>query len=418
MKEWPSLRRVVITGLGVVSPIACGKSDYWKALAEGKNGVNPITLFDTENFSVRIAAEVSGYDPEKYMAKKEVRRSDRVIHFAVGAAEMAIEDSGLDVSKVDPYKFGVYYGSGEGGITTTHENYRVLHEKGPSRVSPFFIPMMISNMSAAYLAMRYGAKGPNMCVVTACATANHTMGEAFHAIRRGDVDLVLSGGAEAAITPIAVAGFAANKTLSGRNDEPSRASRPFDRDRDGFVLGEGAGVLILEELSHAQKRGAPIYAELTGYGATCDAYHITAPDPTGDGASRAMDIARKQAGWELSQVDLINAHGTSTQLNDKMESMAIRNLFGDYTDNLLVHSTKSMVGHALGAAGALEAIAAIQAIEEGVVHPTINLDNLDEECRIPVVKETLRGRSINRILLNNFGFGGHNGVLAIQRFTE
>jgi len=412
------LRRVVITGLGVVSPIACGKSDYWKALAEGKNGVNPITLFDTENFSVRIAAEVSGYDPEKYMAKKEVRRSDRVIHFAVGAAEMAIEDSGLDVSKVDPYKFGVYYGSGEGGITTTHENYRVLHEKGPSRVSPFFIPMMISNMSAAYLAMRYGAKGPNMCVVTACATANHTMGEAFHAIRRGDVDLVLSGGAEAAITPIAVAGFAANKTLSGRNDEPSRASRPFDRDRDGFVLGEGAGVLILEELSHAQKRGAPIYAELTGYGATCDAYHITAPDPTGDGASRAMDIARKQAGWELSQVDLINAHGTSTQLNDKMESMAIRNLFGDYTDNLLVHSTKSMVGHALGAAGALEAIAAIQAIEEGVVHPTINLDNLDEECRIPVVKETLRGRSINRILLNNFGFGGHNGVLAIQRFTE
>jgi len=404
--------------LGVVSPIACGKSDYWKALAEGKNGVNPITLFDTENFSVRIAAEVSGYDPEKYMAKKEVRRSDRVIHFAVGAAEMAIEDSGLDVSKVDPYKFGVYYGSGEGGITTTHENYRVLHEKGPSRVSPFFIPMMISNMSAAYLAMRYGAKGPNMCVVTACATANHTMGEAFHAIRRGDVDLVLSGGAEAAITPIAVAGFAANKTLSGRNDEPSRASRPFDRDRDGFVLGEGAGVLILEELSHAQKRGAPIYAELTGYGATCDAYHITAPDPTGDGASRAMDIARKQAGWELSQVDLINAHGTSTQLNDKMESMAIRNLFGDYTDNLLVHSTKSMVGHALGAAGALEAIAAIQAIEEGVVHPTINLDNLDEECRIPVVKETLRGRSINRILLNNFGFGGHNGVLAIQRFTE
>jgi len=412
------LRRVVITGLGVVSPIGCGKSDYWKALAEGKNGVNPITLFDTENFSVRIAAEVSGYDPEVYLGKKEVRRSDRVIHFAVGAAEMAIEDSGIDLSKVDPYTFGVYFGSGEGGITTTHENYEILHEKGPSRVSPFFIPMMISNMSAAYLAMRYGAKGPNMSVVTACATANHTMGEAFHAIRRGDADLIISGGGEAAITPIAVAGFAANKTLSTRNDEPSRASRPFDRDRDGFVMGEGAGVLILEELSHAQRRGAHIYAEFTGYGATCDAYHITAPDPSGDGARRAMDIARKQAGWELSEVDLINAHGTSTELNDKMESMAIRNLFGDSTDNLLVHSTKSMVGHALGAAGALEAIAAIQAIEEGIVHPTINLENLDEECRIPVLGETLRGRTVNNILLNNFGFGGHNGVLAIQRYTE
>ena len=257
-----------------------------------------------------------------------------------------------------------------------------------------------------------------MCVVTACATANHTMGEAFHAIRRGDADIVISGGAEAAITPIAVAGFAANKTLSTRNDDPSRASRPFDRDRDGFVLGEGAGVLILEELSHAQRRGAHIYAELTGYGATCDAYHITAPDPTGDGASRAMDIARKQAGWELSEVDLINAHGTSTGLNDKMESMAIRSLFGEYTDNILVHSTKSMVGHALGAAGALEAIAAILSIEEGTVHPTINLENQDEECSISVLKETLRNRRIDHILLNNFGFGGHNGVLAIQRFEE
>jgi 3-oxoacyl-[acyl-carrier-protein] synthase II len=278
--------------------------------------------------------------------------------------------------------------------------------------------MMISNMSAAYLAMRHGAKGPNMSVVTACATAIHTMGEAAHAIRRGDAEVIISGGGEAAITPIAVAGFAANKTLSGRNDDPSRASRPFDRDRDGFVMGEGAGVLILEELSHALNRGAHIYAELKGYGATCDAYHITAPDPTGDGARRAMDIARKQAGWELSEVDLINAHGTSTQLNDKMESMAIRSLFGEHTDNLLVNSTKSMVGHALGAAGALEAIAAIQSIEEGIVHPTINLDNLDEECQIPVVGETLRGRTVNNILLNNFGFGGHNGVLALQRYSE
>jgi 3-oxoacyl-[acyl-carrier-protein] synthase II len=410
------LKRVVITGLGVVSPIGHGRENYWQALKEGRNGIGPLELFDTTDFSVRISGEIRDFSPEDWMDRKEARRSDRVIHFAVAAADLAVADAGLDVKSLDPYKFGVYLGSGEGGISTSFENMSILIKKGPSRVSPFFIPMMISNMPAAYLGIRFGAKGPNLSVVTACATATHTMGEAYYAILRGDADVILAGGAEAAITPIGTAGFAAMKALSTRNDDPAHASRPFDVDRDGFVLGEGAGVLVFEELDHALARGATIYAEVKGYGSTCDAYHITAPDPEGDGAARAMAQAVERAGWQLEDVELINAHGTSTPLNDKMEAMAIRRLFGGLTDKILVNSTKSMIGHALGAAGAVESIAAIQSIIEDVIHPTINVENLDPECPLNVVTKTIEGRHVRRLLVNSFGFGGHNGVLALEEY--
>ena len=410
------MRRVVVTGLGVVSPIGQGRETYWRALSEGRSGAGPISLFDPEGYSVRIAAEVKDFKPEDWMDKKEARRADRVIHFASAAADMAVKDANLDTKALDPTRFGVYLGSGEGGITTTHDNYGILRDKGPSRVSPFFIPMMLSNMPAAYVAINHGAKGPNMAVVTACASATHSMGEAYNAIVRDDADIILTGGAEAAITPIAVAGFASLKALSTRNDDPARASRPFDRDRDGFVMGEGAGVLVFEELEHALRRGAPILAEVTGYGLTCDAYHITAPDPEGDGPKRAMAMAVRKSGWKLEDVELINAHGTSTPLNDKMESAALRGLFGDHADKLLVHSTKSMIGHALGAAGALETIAALQSFAEDLVHPTINYENPDPECPIPVVGAQPVRRAVRTMLVNNFGFGGHNGVLALQRY--
>ncbi|HOU32579.1 MAG TPA: beta-ketoacyl-ACP synthase II [Synergistaceae bacterium] len=412
------MRRVVITGIGVVSPIGHGREVYWNALAAGKNGIGPVTLFDTTDFPVRIAAEVRDFDAGLYMDRKEIRRSDRVIHFSVAAAAMAVEDAKLDEGSLDRTRYGVYIGSGEGGISTTNENYRILYEKGPTRISPFFIPMMISNMPAAYVAMVHGAKGPNLSVVTACATATNTIGEAYYAILRDDADVILTGGAEAAIVPIALAGFAAAKTLSTRNDEPEKASRPFDVDRDGFVMGEGAGVLVLEELEHAKNRGARIWGEIVGYGATCDAYHITAPSPDGDGQIRAMAMAVRKAGWRKEDVELINAHGTSTPLNDKTESLAIRTLFGDYTDKLLVNSTKSLVGHGLGAAGALETIAAIQSLVEGIVHPTLNLDSKDPECDVPVVGKEAIHVPIRHVLVNNFGFGGHNGVLALTRFEE
>ncbi|HPU68329.1 MAG TPA: beta-ketoacyl-ACP synthase II [Acetomicrobium flavidum] len=410
------MRRVVITGIGVVSPIGNGKEEYWKALEEGKNGVGPITLFDVSEYPVRIAAEVKDFDPGQWMDRKEVRKTDRVIHFAVAASDMAIEDGALDLNGEDPTRVGVYLGSGEGGIGTSFQNIKTLLEKGPNKISPFFIPMMISNMPAAYVAIRHNAKGPSLCAVTACATATHTIGEAIYSIRRGEADVILAGGAEAAITPIGVAGFAAMKALSSRNDDPEHASRPFDADRDGFVLGEGAGVLILEELEHAKRRNAKIYAELVGYGNTTDAYHITAPDPEGVGAVRAMSMAVSMAGWDLADVELINAHGTSTPLNDAMEAKAIRALFGQYTDNILVHSTKSMIGHGLGAAGVLELIALLLAFERGVIHPTINLERQDEECPINVVGRAPVYRKISRALSNNFGFGGHNAVLAIQRY--
>lgn len=412
------MRRVVITGLGVVSPIATGKDEYWRALTEGRNGIGPLTTFDVSDCPVPFGAEIKDFNPSRWMDNKEAKRADRVIQFAVAAAGLAVEDAGLDTSKLDPHKFGVYIGSGQGGIETTFNNFKAMMEKGPRRVSPFFIPMMISNMSTAYVAIKHQAKGPNMCVVTACATSVHSMGEAYHTIVRDDADVILAGGTEAALRSISIAGFAAMKAISTRMDEPEKASRPFDVDRDGFVMGEGAGVLVLEELEHAKKRGAHIYGELVGYGSTCDASHITAPDPEGDGAARAMRKALAMAKWLPEDVDYINAHGTSTPLNDKMESVAIRAVFGDKADNILVNSTKSMIGHCLGAAGALESVAALQSIEEGVIHPTINLDNLDPECPVNVVGPKAIKKDVSRLLVNSFGFGGHNGVVAFQKFES
>lgn len=408
-------RRVVITGCGAVTPIGIGKEAFWNALERGENGADFITLFDTAQHTTKIAAEVKDFNPENWLDKKEVRRTDRVIHFAAAAADLAVEDSGLDIEKLDKNLFGVYVGSGEGGIHTLEENSRVLYEKGPNRVSPFMVPMMITNMPAAYIAIRFGAKGPNMAVVTACASSINSMGEAYNCIARGDADVMLTGGAEAAVSPLATAGFASLKALSNRNDDPKHASRPFDAERDGFVIGEGAGILVFEEYEHAKARGAHIYAEVTGYGLSCDAHHITAPDPDGDGAYRAMAMAVRKSGWQPEEIDLINAHGTSTPLNDKMETMAIKRLLGeDNAKKVLVHSTKSMVGHALGAAGAIETIATLLAIDKGIVHPTINQITPDPDCDLNTVPNKAAEARVDRAIINNFGFGGHNGVLAIQ----
>lgn len=412
------MRRVVITGAGAVTPIGLGKEEFWKALGEGKNGVGFTTLFDASAHSTKISAEVKNFNPEDWLEKKEVRRTDRVLHLATAAADMAVKDAALDVESLDKNMFGVYIGSGEGGIGTIEENFHTIYEKGPSRVSPFLVPMMIVNMSAAYVAIRFGAKGPNMAVITACATSINCIGEAYNCIVRGDADIILAGGSEAAVTSIATAGFASLKALSNRNDDPEHASRPFDLGRDGFVMGEGAGVLVLEDLEHAKKRGAKIYAEVKGYGLSCDAYHITAPDPEGDGAYRAMAMAVRKAGWSTDDVDLINAHGTSTPLNDKMETMAIKRLFGAYGDKIMVQSTKSMIGHLLGAAGAVETIAAMLAIEKGIVHPTINQFEKDPECDLNTVPNKAVYADVNKVLINSFGFGGHNGVLALERYTD
>lgn len=413
------MRRVVITGLGAVTPIGMGKDEFWKNLEEGKNGIDYITLFDTAQHTTKIAGEVKNFVPEEWLDKKEARRADRVVQFAVAAADMAIKDSGIDLESVDKEKFGIYIGSGEGGIGTIADNFDILFAKGPARISPFMVPMMLINMPAAYIAIRCGAKGPNMAVVTACAAAIHSMAEAYNAIVRGDADLMLTGGSEAAISPIAVAGFASMKALSDRNDDPATASRPFDLDRNGFVIGEGSGLLMFEELEHAKKRGAHIYAEVAGYGSTCDAYHITAPDPDGDGAYRAMAQALQKAGWKPEDVDLINAHGTSTPLNEQMESKAIIKLFGSHANKLMVQATKSMIGHMLGAAGAAGTIASIMALEKGIVHPTINQFTPDPECGgLNTVPNKAVKADVKRILINSFGFGGHNGVLAIQRYED
>ncbi len=407
--------RVAITGLGVVSPVGIGKENYWRALEAGKNGVGRITQFDATDYSVKIAGEVRDFDPALYMAKKDAKRTDRVIQFSTAAAAMAMEDSGLDPAGVDPWRFGVYMGSGTGGLHTSSDGFEALNAKGPRHVGPFAIPMMISNMVSAYVAIRYGCKGPNMCIVTACASSVNSIGEAWHAIRRGDADVMLAGGAEACVMGLTVAGFSSMKALcTAHNDDPERASRPFDKDRCGFVVAEGAATIVMEDLDRAIARGAHIYGELTGYGSTCDAYHITAPDPDGAGARKAMEIAMRQSGWD--GVDLINAHGTSTHLNEIMESRAINALLGDKAKDALVTSTKSIFGHGLGAAGGLAVCASLQAFEEGIVHKTRNYDTPDPECDVNVVAETRYDANVRRILVNNFGFGGHNGVLALSRY--
>ena len=411
------MRRVVVTGLGPISPIATGKDAYWKALREGRNGVGPITTFELGDCPVTFGAEIKDFDPTRWMDGKEAKRSDRAIQFAVAASKLAVEDAKLDTKSMDPYRFGVYIGTGQGGIETSFNNFKTMMEKGSRRVSPYFIPMMISNMSTAYVAIVHGAKGPNLCIVTACATSLHSLGEAYHTIVRDDADVILAGGTEAALRAISIAGFASMKALSTRMDSPETASRPFDRDRDGFVMGEGAGVLVLEELEHARARGAHIYGEFVGYGTSCDAGHITAPDPEAEGALYATRHAMRMAGWSPEQVDYINAHGTSTGLNDKMESMMVHKVFGERAKDVVVTSTKSMIGHCLGAAGALETIASFQAIEQGYIHPTLNYTTPDPECDINL--STGRGveKKVDRMLVNSFGFGGHNGVLAFQRFV-
>ncbi|GHS86000.1 3-oxoacyl-[acyl-carrier-protein] synthase 2 [Synergistales bacterium] len=410
------MRRVVITGMGPISPIGHGKDDYWKALRAGKNGIGPLTTFDLYDCPVTIGAEIKDFDPTRWMDGKEAKRSDRVIQFAVAAASLAVEDAKLDTTTLNPHKFGVYVGSGQGGIETSFNSFNTMMEKGCKRVSPYFIPMMISNMSTAYVAIKYKAKGPNLCIVTACATSLHSMGEAMHAIKRDDADVILAGGSEAALRAIGIAGFASMKALSTRMDSPETASRPFDKDRDGFLMGEGAGVLVLEELEHAKARGAHIYAEFTGYGTSCDAGHITAPDENAEGAIYATRRAIEMSGWKPEDVDYINAHGTSTQLNDKMESFMVHKVFGSHAKDVVVTSTKSMIGHCLGAAGALETIATLQAIEEGYVHPTINYTTPDPECDINIATGSGVQKDFKRVLVNSFGFGGHNGVLAFQKY--
>ncbi len=413
-------RRVVVTGIGVVSPVGTGVQKFWENLTKGVSGVDRIKSFDPDeyNLSVKIAAEVKDFNPEEFMDKKDVKKSSRFIQFAIAAAKEALEDSGLLQSKYDPYKVGVIIGTGIGGLKDIEDQTLILKEKGARRVSPFFIPYGISNMASGLIAIRWGFKGPNYSVVSACATGNHSIGDAFRLIQKGDIDIAIAGGTEAAITPLGVAGFAAMKALSTRNDEPQKASRPFDRDRDGFVMGEGAGILILEEYERAKARGAKIYAELVGYGATDDAYHITSPHECGEGAYECMKLALEDAGIKPEEVDYINAHGTSTPLNDKTETLAIKQLFGDHAYKLKISSNKSMIGHLLGAAAAVEAVATVKTIETGVIPPTINLENPDPECDLDYVPNKAVEHPVRVAMSNAFGFGGTNATLVFRKVGE
>ncbi len=413
-------RRVVVTGIGVVSPVGTGVQKFWENLTKGVSGVDRIKSFDPDeyNLSVKIAAEVKDFNPEEYMDRKEAKKASRFIQFAIAAAKEALEDSGLLQSDYDPYKVGVIIGTGIGGLKDIEDQTLILKEKGARRVSPFFIPYGISNMASGLIAIRWGFKGPNYSVVSACATGNHSIGDAFRLIQKGDIDVAIAGGTEAAITPLGVAGFAAMKALSTRNDEPQKASRPFDRDRDGFVMGEGAGILILEEYERAKARGAKIYAELVGYGATDDAYHITSPHECGEGAYECMKLALEDAGIKPEEVDYINAHGTSTPLNDKTETLAIKQLFGEHAYKLKISSNKSMIGHLLGAAAAVEAVATVKTIETGVIPPTINLENPDPECDLDYVPNKAIEYPVKVAMSNAFGFGGTNATLVFKKVED
>lgn len=409
-------KRVAITGIGVISPVGIGKDSFWEALKAGRSGIGPVTRFATDGFPTRIAGEVKGFDPAAYMDKKDIKRMDRFAQYAVAASKMAVADAGLDLEKEERERIGVVLGTGIGGTETFEEQHQILLERGPGRISPFFIPMMIANMGAAQIAIQLGLGGPNYTVVNACAASANALGAALRTIQWGEAEIVISGGAEASVTPMALGGFCAMKALSTRNEEPERASRPFDRLRDGFVLGEGAGVLVLEELEHARKRGARIYAELAGYGCTADAYHITAPAPDAEGAARAMRLALADAGLASEDVAYINAHGTSTDLNDRLETEAIKKVFGPRAYALAISSTKSMTGHLLGAAGAVELIATVLAVEEGVVPPTINYEHPDPACDLDYVPNAARRLDIEAALSNSLGFGGHNVTLAVKKY--
>ena len=410
------LNRVVITGAAVLSPVGIGLESYWNALINGQSGIGPITRFDTEGYTTKIAGEVSDFDPVDYLDRKEAKRMDRYTQFAVAGAKMAVDDSALDLEKEDMDQVGVVFGTGIGGMETFEKQTKVLMERGPGRVSPFFVPMMIANMAAGQISIALGAKGPNYTVLNACATATNAIGDAFRLLQRGDAQVAVTGGAEASVTPLAIAGFCSMKALSTRNDEPAKASRPFEKDRDGFILSEGAGVLILETLEHALKRDAKIYGEVVGFGCTADAYHITAPAPGGEGAVKAMRRALHDGGLTPEEVSYINAHGTSTELNDKYETMAIKSMFGDYAHKIPVSSIKSMTGHLLGAAGAIEAIACLQAINHSVIPPTINYETPDPDCDLDYVPNVSREMSVEVALSNSLGFGGHNSTIILKKF--
>ncbi|HEX6081007.1 MAG TPA: beta-ketoacyl-ACP synthase II [Methylomirabilota bacterium] len=410
------MRRVVVTGVGAVTPVGNTAEEFWAALIQGKSGIGPVTRFDASPLPTRIAGELKGFDPLRYMDKKDDRKFDPFLKYAIACAAMAVEDAGLNVERVDRTRFGVLVGSGIGGITTLLETHKTLLDKGPDRVSPFFIPMLIINMASGLISMRFGARGPNSSVVTACATGNHAIGDAMKIIQRNDADLMIAGGSEAIILPLTFAGFCQMKAMSTRNDDPGRASRPFDATRDGFVCGEGGGLVVLESLDHALARDARIYAEVVGYGMTGDAHHMTAPDPEADGAARAMSLALKDAGVEPSTVGYINAHGTSTPYNDKSETMAIKRVFGEHARKLAVSSTKSMTGHLLGAAGGIEAIATAFAIHHGILPPTINYETPDPDCDLDYIPNQARKQDVEVALSNAFGFGGTNATLVLRKY--
>jgi 3-oxoacyl-[acyl-carrier-protein] synthase II len=407
-------RRVVVTGLGLVTPLGVGTKETWEAAIAGKSGIGPITRFNASALPTRIAGEVKNFDPARFMDRKEARRNDLFIQFGLAATELALKDAGLPTDKPLGERAGVIVGSGMGGLATLEETHLVAVDKGHRRVSPFFIPSIIVNLAAGQISIRYGAAGVNYAPVSACATGNHAIGESVRHLQHGDVDVMISGGAEATITLLGIGGFIASRAVSERNDEPEKASRPFDKDRDGFVAGEGAGILILEELEHARQRGARIYCELTGYGATADAFHITTP--SGDGAERAMRLCLQDAGLRPEDVQYVNAHGTSTPVGDAAEVKAIKRVFGDWAKKgLMVSSTKSMTGHLLGAAGGVEAAFSVLALHHGIVPPTINVDNQDPECDVDVVPNKAREARIKVAISNSFGFGGTNAVIALQK---
>ena len=407
-------RRIAVTGLGLVTPLGTGVEKTWKALCAGESGIGRITKFDPTGYDAQIAGEVKDFEPAQFIEKKEIKKMDTFIHYAVGAAQLAVDDAGLKVAPGEATKVGVFIGSGIGGLGSIEHYHNVLKERGPGRVSPFFIPMTVINLASGQVAIRIGAKGPNSSVVTACATGNHCIGDAFRLIQRGDADVMVAGGAEAAITPLGVSGFAAAKALSFRNDEPTRASRPFDKDRDGFVLSEGAGVVVMEELERARRRGARIYGEVIGYGMNSDAYHITAPPDSGEGAVRCMELALKDAGIGNDQIGYINAHGTST-MADAIETRAIKRVFGEQAFRIPVSSTKSMTGHLLGAAGGIEAVFCILALFHGILPPTINFENPDPACDLDYIPNKARPAAIKAALSNSFGFGGVNACLIFKR---
>lgn len=412
------LKRVVVTGLGAITPLGNNLQDYWDGLLSGKNGIGPITHFDPSRHACKIAGEVKGFDPQDYMDRKDAKRMDRFAQFAIAASKQAIADAKLEITDLNAEQIGVLIGTGIGGLKVLEDQQEVYLTRGPDRCSPFMIPMMIANMAAGLTAIHVGAKGPNCCTVTACAAGSNAVGDAFRLVQRGYAQAMICGGTEAAVTPLSLAGFAACRALSLRNDDPAHACRPFDRDRDGFVMGEGSGILILEELEHALSRGAKIYGEIVGYAMTCDAYHMTAPVPGGEGAARAISLCLKDAGLAPEQVSYVNAHGTSTPANDSTETKAIKTALGDHAYNITVSSTKSMTGHLLGGSGGIEAVATAMAVKNDRVPPTINLENPDDECDLDYVANQSREQVVNVALSNSFGFGGHNVTLAFRKYDE